>query len=485
MRVKTGLLVLVCLVVFGMGSFANGTDLKIMDFTATTTKLLENKPFNISYSIIAAGNVHACINMAVDINKGNRNTRFKKWGLPSNLCDRLKNNQSVSQTLQINLPEWGKGTYLITLTADEGGFLNETSLENNKKSIKVIRGVTNIKPPAQRLRKPMRRMQLPTRNLNEEIYVIDQRESPGKIFQLVDVNWRDTPVLRPVYERGAGFYITALAFHKYGPAYFVDFSRGDIFKSDGREETNVFAYTGRIQDLAFDSRGRFFASVPPTADQDGKIYRVNHHSDQMRTFITIPVPTAGNGYWNGFFAFDSNDKVYVSIDDPSQSGGGIYEYAAGEFNKVYAHDEPITGFTFADDQTLYFTTQSNKVFELNDFQNPTVKFERDGNHAFYDVVVAMVPKTGSCGVVGKLSGGRELWPMTRVQAYGPNVIWRRQEGTSQQPDQDGRYQIDNLPNGRYWVRADIGADTMAGFDPQWHTINCAETKENIDFNYSR
>ena len=35
----------------------------------------------------------------------------------------------------------------------------------------------------------------------EEFYLVDLRETPGKILQVQDVSWSRHPVLRPVYTR--------------------------------------------------------------------------------------------------------------------------------------------------------------------------------------------------------------------------------------------------------------------------------------------
>lgn len=322
----------------------------------------------------------------------------------------------------------------------------------------------------------------------EELYLIDVKETPGKILQLVSVSWSRDPVLRPVYTRPPGNNIYTITFHKYSSPCFVDLSHKNIYRTDGLTEKIIFSHTAPIQDLDYDSRGRMYVSVAPGAGRDGIIYHLKPHSGQVTSFVNVPVPLGDvRGFWNGYFAFDSSDKLYLSVDHPNQSGASIYEYVGGHFKKRFTHNERITGFTFANQTTLYFTTYGNKVYKLKNFKDLSIQYEGRRDRYFNDVVMVKVPKEGACQISGLLQGGNDLWPITYVEAYGPNVVWRKIEGSSIKVSRDGAFVLRNLPVGRYRIRADIHGETGpgVGFQPDWRTLNCGGQVKNIKFTFSR
>ena len=316
----------------------------------------------------------------------------------------------------------------------------------------------------------------------EEIYLADAKETPGKIFQiLADRPGRPGPFLWPKYFRDSGS-IHAVAFAGYGPAYFSDANRYDIYKTDGISEDRVFTHSTYVQDLAFDSRSRLYFSESSGASDNGVIYHLNPHTGRATRFATVPLDEVG-GSWSGHFAFNSSDRLFVSSGN--RSPGSIYEYVSGHFRQRFTHDEPITGFTFKDGRTVYFTNHSKKLYELQDFRHLSVKHEERGAEWLNDVALVRVPDGGKCELSGRVSGGEGLWPVTFVEAYGPNVIWRRSAGDSIRVTGDGTYNFRNLPVGRYRVRTDIHGGTPVGFEPESHTVNCPGVVRNINFRYAR
>ena len=202
----------------------------------------------------------------------------------------------------------------------------------------------------------------------EELYVVDLREAPGKILEVRTVTWSRHPVLRPVFTRHVE-YIYTLAFHKYGRAYFVDVSHENIFATDGLNEEKIFSFGTPIQDMNFDSRGRMYFSA--VGREEGVVYFLNPHKGETSRVVGFSFRSLAEetrGFWNGYFAFDPADKLFLSIDGPSGSGSSLYEYAGGRLRKRFTHDERITGFTFVNEHTVYFTNASNSVYELKNFQ---------------------------------------------------------------------------------------------------------------------
>ena len=319
----------------------------------------------------------------------------------------------------------------------------------------------------------------------DELYLVDLRETPGKILQVQDVSWSRHPVLRPVYTRPSE-YIYTIAFHKYGRAYFVDLSHRNIYATDGLTEERIFSFGTPIQDLDFDSRGRMYFST--IGDEEGVIYHLNRHTRRTTRFVAFSfrslVDQTG-GFWNGYFAFNPSDKLFLSIDGPQPGGSSIYEYHRGRLRKRFTHRERITGFTFINEHTIYFTNSSNRVYEVRGFSDVSVRHEERSGRILNDVELVEVPEEGTCTISGRLHGGSDLWRITSVQALGPNVVWRTSPGSSVRISGGGSYVLRNLPNGRYRVSTDIRGGTMAGFEPRARMVNCGARMRNIDFTFSR
>jgi hypothetical protein len=318
-----------------------------------------------------------------------------------------------------------------------------------------------------------------------EMYLVDLQETPGKILEVKNVSWSSHPVLRPVYSRPLeGIY--AIAFHRYSRPCFVDLSKQNIYSTDGLKEERIFSFRTPIQDLDYDSRGRMFFST--TTGGSGIIYQLNPHSREINRLVEFSVESltrATRGYWNGYFAFSHDNKLFMSIDAPRPGGSSIYEYKGGKLIERFTHKEKISGFTFVNAETIYFTNFSNRVYELKRFFDVSVRHEERVGRRLNDVELVSVPDRGGCSISGRLSGGKSVWTQTSIQVLGPNVVWRNMPNGSTRVSNDGSYVLQNLPAGRYRVKTDIYGDTMAGFNPRFRTINCGRKVHDINFSFSR
>ena len=305
----------------------------------------------------------------------------------------------------------------------------------------------------------------------EEIYLTDDREEPGKIFQILsEVPGRPDPFVWPKYFRESGG-VHAVAFAGYGYAFFLDANRFDIYETNGVTEDRVFTHSTYVRDLDYDSRSRLYFSESSGSRADGIIYFLNPHTGRTTRAFNVPLDQVG-GRWTGNFAFDPADRLFVSSG--STVPASIYEFEGGRFHRHFTHDEPIAGFDFVDDNTLYFTNDRQTLYELRDFEHLSVKQEYAGAESLSDVAIVNVPERGSCHLSGRVRGGEELWPITYVEAYGPNLVWRRSAGAALRVAGDGRYSFRNLPVGRYRIRTDIHGDTPVGFEPESHTVKLSK-----------
>jgi hypothetical protein len=229
----------------------------------------------------------------------------------------------------------------------------------------------------------------------------------------------------------------------------------------------------------------YFSAI---GSEEGVIYHLNHHTGTATRVVDLPFRSVANqtrGFWNGYFAYSPSNKLFLSIDSPQPGGSSIYEYQNGQLRKRFTHRERITGFTFIDENTIYFTNSTNRVFQVSNFTDVSIRHEERAGRMLNDVELLKVPEQGTCTISGRLQGGNELWPLTSVQALGPNVLWRTSPGSSIRVSSDGSYILRNLPNGRYRISTDIRGDTMSGFKPRERMVNCGTTVPNINFTFSR
>ncbi len=268
--------------------------------------------------------------------------------------------------------------------------------------------------------------------------------------------------------------------------FVIIISHKNIYRTDGLTEERIFSFNTPIQDLAYDSRGRMYFSA--VGHDKGVIIHLGRHSGECNQFIEFSAETIAQktrGFWNGYFAFSHDDKLFLSVDGAQPGGSSIYEYRQGNLIKRFGHRETIRGFTFVDDQkTIYFANGDNRVYELKRFSDLSVRHEELAGRTVNDVAFVVVPERGDGAISGRLSGGRQLWDQTSVHALGPNVFWRLLRNSSARVSKNGSFILQNLPNGRYRVSTDIRGDTMAAFNPRYRMVNCARPVSGVSFNLS-
>ncbi len=108
------------------------TNLKITRLKLDKSSISPNEAVNLTYWLKPEGMIHACFNMGIDVKKGEREKRLESWGLPSKLCDDLRQGLTISQTWQVKIPNWGSGTYVISIYADVDNYLKESNRDDNR-----------------------------------------------------------------------------------------------------------------------------------------------------------------------------------------------------------------------------------------------------------------------------------------------------------------------------------------------------------------
>ena len=125
---------------------AISANLKIINLEVDRSRISENESVMLTYWLNPEGVIHTCFNMGIYVNKENRQELVRSWGLPSNLCDELKQSRTISQTWKVDIPDWGAGIYSIEIYADVDNFLNERNRADNRmgKTVLVEEDLTQL-----------------------------------------------------------------------------------------------------------------------------------------------------------------------------------------------------------------------------------------------------------------------------------------------------------------------------------------------------
>lgn len=310
----------------------------------------------------------------------------------------------------------------------------------------------------------------------EEIYVTDADAQDGVIYQLVQRPGTERLMLSLKYTRPSG-RLHSLAFPGGGKAQCVNANRRDLFEVDGISEDVYFTNTTYIRDVAYDSRLRFYFSEASGSGADGVIYRFDPATKRKTRFVTVPLSEV-DGAWAGDFAFDSEDRLFVSSGN--QLPSSIYEHVNGHYVERYTHAECITGLAFSDSGTAYFTNNGDTLYSLDNFRERRTVYRNPGDIRLSDVAITFVARRGTGNISGRLVDGRELWPLTGIQLRGPAVFWRTVDDSD--VSRSGRFEFTDLADGLYYVVPDIRADTARSFSPSHSTVGVSGGHtSNVEF----
>jgi len=83
---------------------SSNTNLKITSLKLEKSSISPNEAVYLTYWLKPGGMISQCFNMGIDVKKGERKKRLKSWGLPSKLCDDLRQGRAISQTWQVKIP---------------------------------------------------------------------------------------------------------------------------------------------------------------------------------------------------------------------------------------------------------------------------------------------------------------------------------------------------------------------------------------------
>ena len=384
--------------------------------------------------------------------KGGRN----RWVVPKT--------GSITKKLIGELPDkLPNGKYYLATIIDAGNAIHETNEYNNVDyfAIEVKGGATQptdivYKDFSDVLKK-------------YEVYMAGKRENKGQIFVANAESNGAYGNTSPVYTSKA-ISASAITFSPKEEAYFVDANRTDIYRTDGDTEEKVYTHTTHINDIVFDRRNNLYFSEAMGAGADGKIYKLDLTTKRATKQWSIPLSKM-DGFWAGDFAFSPDNQLYIS--NGNRIPASLFVCENGAFKKLFTDSEnSINGFCFLNSTELIYTDELKKAYFLRNFSEKALAFEASSIDRMQDICVIDKSSSGNETITGSFENGKELWDLTYIYIYGPNLHWRTREGYSMKVPANGVFTFSHLRAGKYWVTTDIHADSPWGFRPRQQVVQC-------------
>ena len=306
------------------------------------------------------------------------------------------------------------------------------------------------------------------------LFVVEAQRSPGVVRELVTDSFLQE---RHTHSAGA---ITAIAFSRKPTLALIAADGKSIIYADGHNEVPIYTQGVRMRDIEFDDKSDLYFSEAAGARGNGKIMRLGFKENsyqlrELRSFYEVRLADI-DGYWDGHFTVHprtaelylcTGTRVPASIYAIARRDG----FGAGPPRKVFTSSEhPICSLAFDNRAQLYYVDDHNSVYKLQDGRSQSYKIlprvERVADLAF----LPELPRAGSCTVVGRAWGPRNLWSSYTVTINGPNLEWITYAAT--RFGSDGRYLLQNLPCGSYFVSVDSkSADSPIVVTPRVQYVN--------------
>lgn len=313
-----------------------------------------------------------------------------------------------------------------------------------------------------------------------EVFVVDSRDDRGKLLRFtVARDWigPDTVYTRPTAPPAGLPHLASIAFTSDGQAFIVSGMDGNIYKlvanlRGGHDEEHVYEHSGQVRHVGFgrDVEVLYFSVVPTPQSSlsrpDGQIYSLNLRTRVARLFYTVRQQDVGFD-WSGTFAMDGN-TVYLSSNNPPT----IYKVEDSSPRPVYQSQDKIGAMTFARPSDLYYTNGGSRVFRLQNFRQHSMVREASGRE-LKGLAFAPHLSRGQCFVSGTIRGPAESLGLFHPVVVGPHHgLSRGDWAAGARVAPDGRFRINNLPKGKYWLRLDTRGDTWLSPVPAVRTFTC-------------
>ena len=94
-----------------------------------------------------------------------------------------------------------------------------------------------------------------------------------------------------------------------------------------------------------------------------KIYKIEDSNASLYYEAELADFADVDGFWNGGFAFDDKNNLYLS--SANRVPAGIYKVEGGGIKEIFRDEkEPITGLVY-EDGALYYANYGTKIYRLD------------------------------------------------------------------------------------------------------------------------
>jgi hypothetical protein len=203
---------------------------------------------------------------------------------------------------------------------------------------------------------------------------VDAKEDPGSIYS-IDLG---TGELSKIYTRDNGRIYTAVL-DTYRKVYFADPVNKAILETalNSSQKKSIFTHKTNIKDIELrrieGNISRLYFSDAMGAGGNGVIYYLDR-SGEAQLYYNVGYTwncTDVAGHWDGNFAFDDSNNLYLS--NGNRESACIYKIpnagpdrAEGNVTKIYTDpDGPIMGMQFVSPNIIYFADHGTNIYRLN------------------------------------------------------------------------------------------------------------------------
>jgi hypothetical protein len=92
---------------------------------------------NVTYLLQANAALFGRLDMGIFIRSGANGIWAAEWSIPHSEGANMGSGRTLTKTMQVRIPDWGGGTYFISITANKSHFLAESNYDDNSMEVPV------------------------------------------------------------------------------------------------------------------------------------------------------------------------------------------------------------------------------------------------------------------------------------------------------------------------------------------------------------
>ncbi|UCD49873.1 MAG: hypothetical protein JSW27_20380, partial [Phycisphaerales bacterium] len=225
-----------------------------------------------------------------------------------------------------------------------------------------------------------------------ELFIDDVTVGPLGAFEMYYANFNDSTVYRyregsgtfPVYSRPTSQPDNLLNYFEFAPwnasqLYYINSAGYDVYDvdlassspSEAVVHTHVVDWsTEQVRCVAFDAHGNLYLSdLDRLGSSLGRIWKLNAFGGSTAATLIWTVENADTGWsnWNGHFAIDPHDTIYISGGNIEPASIYTIDFTTNTLVQVFSHPTgSVCGMAFGPDGLLYYADpKEGGIFRLD------------------------------------------------------------------------------------------------------------------------